>query len=122
MDKQKQIEEMALLLYNSQRQIDIFNPYSIAKLFCNAGYRKVPENAVVLTREEYARHKGFSREEVEEISETATKNTRKETAEKFEEMARSAFDGINCTTFDDWDWFYNKLGEIAKELEGENGD
>lgn len=41
--------------------------------------KEIPENAVVLTKEEYEKHKGFSREEVDEISETAIKNSRKET-------------------------------------------
>ena len=52
MDKQKQIEEM----YDdiSERLIGVLGceKMSLAIYQHNAGYRKIPENAVVLTREE----------------------------------------------------------------------
>ena len=47
-----------------------------------------------LTKEEYEKRKGFSREEVDEISETAIKNSRKETAEEFAEMLKDEHSGI----------------------------
>ena len=67
MDKQKQIEEMAKLVqgdmcgdvpceecnYNGNMKIlpKYCGTYLIAKKLYNAGYRKIPENAVVLTEE-----------------------------------------------------------------------
>lgn len=65
MDKQKQIEEMAKVLEfccngeniencNSDRSCDSCR----AKYLYDAGYRKIPENAVVLTDEEYERWQG----------------------------------------------------------------
>ena len=49
-----------------------------------------------MTREELEQIKGFSREEVYEISETAIKNSRKETAEKFAEMALKEIKSISA--------------------------
>ena len=131
MDKQKQIEEMAKLLdgywsTKSKCPFDKKCPYlgGSVRFTCNdclraytiynAGYRKIPENAVVLTREELERHKGFSREEVDEISETAIKNSRKETAEKFAERVKMAF----YYEFDELipSIMADKIDEICKEL------
>ena len=66
--------------------------------------------------------KGFSREEVDEISETAIKNSRKETAEKFAERLKE-------NTVDEYDsedvnhpyiiLDYDELDKICKELTGE---
>ena len=70
MDKQKQIEEMvdlyiqhAILAFDKHgfsataRQMYIeksrITMFEICSLFFEAGYRKIPENAVVLTREDY---------------------------------------------------------------------
>lgn len=64
----------------------------VAEVLVGLGYRKIDENVVVLTREEFEKHKGFSREEVDEISETAIKNASKETAEKFATMAKKRFE------------------------------
>ena len=57
-DKQKQIEEMAKVLHdgNAHRYADWVEytnaDLTLALKLYNAGYRKIPENAVVLTREE----------------------------------------------------------------------
>jgi hypothetical protein len=69
MDKQKQIEEMAKLVqqdmcgdipceecnYHGKMKIlpRYCGTYLIVEKLYRAGYRKIPENAVVLTREEY---------------------------------------------------------------------
>jgi hypothetical protein len=94
MDKQKQIEEMAKDIvhqkmfgpcifencpFRTDKEI-LCNNCKVAQYLHNKHYCKLPEDAVVLTREEYERYRGFSREEVDEISETAIKNSRKETA------------------------------------------
>lgn len=66
MTKQEQIEEMRKEIENGFRKADCRQPYTnepypyfetqktaIAEALYNAGYRKIPENAVVLTKEEY---------------------------------------------------------------------
>ena len=99
MDKQM-IEEMAKTLEFCCNDENIENcnsdmscDYCRAKHLYNVGYRKIHENAVVLTRKEFEKHKGFSREEVDEISETAIKNSRKETAEKFAKESKQRLKG-----------------------------
>lgn len=102
MDKQKQIEEMAKVIFErgiALESIDFVYKSDhferIATTLYDAGYRKIPENAVVfipteeqyalLSKEEYERIKGFSREEVDEISETAMKNyVRKQLGERYD--------------------------------------
>ena len=83
------------------------------------GYRKIPENAVVLTDEEWAEHceqfaKAMYQKEV---------NTRKETAEKFVERLKATLTEI--IPFEDYeigDWEYdgmdiaNAIDEICKEF------
>lgn len=80
----------------------------IANGIYNAGYRKIPENAVVLTREEYNRLLGqyknleinyncvwedFRRYEIEnEVLKQNIVVLRKETAEKFAERLKARFD------------------------------
>ena len=84
-DKQKQIEEMANIIFDGRYKNDYISPLKGANELYNAGYRKIPENAVVLTREEYdylindcKRWENLAVEKVDEII-----TTRKETAEKF---------------------------------------
>lgn len=135
MDKQKQIEEMRGVIkhYAINQHCNKENIYKshlitsdskgIATALYNAGYRKIPENAVVLTRDEYERLKGFSREEVDEILETAKKNLRKETAEKFADRLKYYIESneVQTTLFGN-KCFIDKetVDEIAKEFtEGE---
>ena len=104
MDKQKQIEEMVRIIcgkYNNGGcEIDGY----VCNLRCDSriraeicyeeGYRKIPENAVVLTREEY--HKLKSLSTIEEITLGAVyENTRKETAEKICHKAKHDFVGFD---------------------------
>lgn len=69
MDKKKQIEEMARDFGNAQYRCNKDSlcckecilggdciPYEYARVAYNAGYRKIPENAVVLTEKEYKRY------------------------------------------------------------------
>jgi hypothetical protein len=44
-----------------------------------------------------------------------TKQAVKDTAEKFAEMAKEAFNAVSCE-FDDRDWYQNMLDEICKEI------
>lgn len=54
MTKQEQIEEMAQII-NGSTELDTIAYYrcmNIAKTLYNAGYRKIPEDSVVLSKEE----------------------------------------------------------------------
>ena len=103
MDKQKQIEEMAgcKACYDNLgrcpvKKREYCSDYKNATNQYNKGYRKIPENAAVLTREEYelfdAVKKGFPSdtsqlaEKYSEIGQTA----RNRTAEKFAEKTNQA--------------------------------
>ena len=89
-DKQ-QIEDIAMELYNNQREIDVTNPYEVAELIYKAGYRKVDENAVVLTQEEEQDliHEMYEKGKFDifiELRSTVYENTRKETARELLEL------------------------------------
>lgn len=99
MDKQKQIEEMARVIIDETDECDRMHGfvvcdycnrkdedgwcllgYYIAEELYNAGFRKIPEGAVVLTKEEYVNRltKYYGVTEIKDM-------VRKETAEKFAE-------------------------------------
>lgn len=105
----------------------------------NAGYRKIPENAVVLTREEFDKKLEPFRLGIislsQELIETSQKlmKARKETAEKFAKLADERIaqrqgerDGYKAFTIDDkakydGDIVSLALFEICKEIvEGED--
>ena len=133
-ESQKQIEELANSLYNTQDEFDVSNPYEAACFIINKlGYRKIPEGAVVLTRERYEELEkavdsvqvavsSFTRlETIYKIKckelELAEEKARKETAEKFAERAKEeafvVFMGEPIIRA-------SKIDEIAKEItEGE---
>lgn len=78
MNKQEQIEEISKIVD------EMYNVYTttaedIAEGIYNAGYRKIPENAVVLTKEEYI---DLSRNYVTEQIEQVRKKTAKEIFQK----------------------------------------
>lgn len=88
MTKQEQIEEMAVIgcVRNPQAhkaeecskcdfKQGMCNAYRHAEALYDAGYRKIPENAVVLTKEEYI---DLSRNYVREQIEQVRKGTAKE--------------------------------------------
>ena len=135
MDKQKQIEEMERdvanagkiagdwLMEEAKKLLQENGRFKstehtrtlsdiVAEELAKMGYRKIPENAVVLTGEEWAEHceqfaKAMYQKEV---------NVHKETAEKFaERLVEKAFVEF---TDDDYDRLCFLVGEIAKELIG----
>ena len=120
MDKQKQIiEEMAKDIVRGAG----LGVYEKAEYLINTGYRKIPENAVVLTEEElFARdeklHKA-DREYIKALEKCVNDRgakERKETAKKFAERAKeeafAMFMGEPIIRA-------SKIEEIAKELEGD---
>jgi hypothetical protein len=115
-DKEQQIEEIEKFIYDyvdskqtervylcSSRVNELAKPFvhnkGIAETFYNAGYRKLPEDRVVLSREEYdnlklefqkAHNKGVQAGfDMTKFKEQSIKNkARKETAEKFAEKLK----------------------------------
>ena len=157
MDKQKQIDEMAKIMCGGCIENELMTcsftheeiPCDFAKNFAealyNAGYRKIPENAVVLTRGDYEKlldvradvilkdiDKVFKEEfedtkrsmekKIKPIYKAIETRTRKETAEKFAE--RLKYEVLNfCGTEEENGYFERgKIGfceeidEICKEF------
>ena len=132
----KQIEEMAkdMLDYGMEKYptgdsaftettlMEQFYPVFLtyAEHLIGKGYRKIPENAVVLTKEEYERllkiEKDFNTVHYCFVEKSRVEEVRKETAEKFAEMVSKAFIGLNCIDIDEWNWCQNKIDEIAKGI------
>lgn len=88
MNKEQQISEMAKIVD------EMYNVYTttaddIAEGIYDAGYRKIPENAVVLTKEEYI---DLSRNYVTEQIEQARKKTAKEIFQKVVNICRKEED------------------------------
>ena len=154
MDKQKQIEEMARTFGGCHitpnckvccaysGSTDCPNKTNAQKLY-NAGYRKIPEGAVVLTREEHQKYLAYKiiepqirgcldreRELEKRLQEIAgefakeylavSEQTRKETAEKFAEKARAkshqAYVNIDEMPRKDGFVFLSDIDEICKEI------
>ena len=81
MDKQKQIEEMVGDIAKALSGVLVSEIVNLAYFLDEQGYRKIPENAVVLTREEYE-WLTCCFGKFEEIMNDIKKLARKETAEK----------------------------------------
>ena len=119
MDKQKQIEEMAKLIEQAMAKArrtigghnNIANFY--ATMLVNAGYRKIPENAVVLETSVYESL------DIKLYRDTITEKVRKETAEKFAERLKQR---LKVYLNEDLDFLMKwcecniTIDEIAKEI------
>ena len=118
MDKQKQILEMSKVIEEAmakaRRTLGGHNNIATfyAEILLNAGYCKIPEGAVVLTREQYEKDLAIERE----LGERKASRARKETAEKFAEMVSKAFMSVNCIDIDEWNWYQRKIDEICEEI------
>ena len=86
--KQKQIEEIANDLAKSNAFFDC-SEHSIAEYLYNAGYRKIPENAVVLMDEKELEQFKWSKMLDKMGFFKFADNLRKETAEKFAERLKN---------------------------------
>ena len=125
-DKEKQIEEMAK---------DILSAYGVNKLYSNqvaeylynAGYRKLPKDSVVLSREEYKLlfdiKKKFETADGDEITAVSllmwlkelTARERKETAEKWKVFIKSLFNDGWFTVADN-EKVHKVVDEFAKQF------
>lgn len=116
MDKQKQIEEIQAILPNIEVIKAMCGDFDFAKLLYDRDVRKIPENAVVLTKEE---HKSliYWKGKFDELIKLVTETTRKETAEKFAERLKAQYPprtDERCTLDDCY--MLDKIDEIAKEI------
>ena len=129
MDKQKQIEK----LYDdiTERLVGVLSceTMSVAIHLHRLGYRKIPEDAVVLTIKQYENIAAPpSLKETDEtfsfhiILDVVRKVERKETAEKFAEMAKAkaikARVNIDDHPRNDSFIFLSDIDEICKEITG----
>lgn len=107
--KQEQIEEMAKIVD------EMYNVYTttaddIAEGIYNAGYRKIPENAVVLTKEEYIDlSRNYVREQIEQA--------RKKTAKEILLLLGKGYDETEKTEFNNLQWYK----EFCRELKHRYG-
>ena len=129
MDKQKQINEIANIIFealnNKGRIANGEGVDIISATIYNAGYRKIPENAVVLTMEEYQMLNYFNNR-----GEELLKQERKETAEKFAENVNQTINAYKKKVGED-DYVVDarrlifEVNEICKEItdkEVQNGN
>lgn len=107
--KQEQIEEIAKIIDEMYWVYDT-TAGDIAEGLYNAGYRKIPENAVVLTEEEYI---DLSRNYVTEQIEQA----RKETAKEILLLLGKGYDETEKTEFNNLQWYK----EFCRELKHRYG-
>ncbi len=124
--KQKQIEEMARDLCNRYSEvmerclIDHYGCnytcgyYDNAKTLYEKNYRKIPDGAVVLTKEEYEEYQDLLKNfdnylfEYRKFADGCIKDTRNETVEKFARKAKEQFaDSARLC---------EQIDEIAKEI------
>ena len=144
MDKQKQIEELAKDIGIAFQLAGTTRFGAVAEILVDKWQRKLPENAVVLTREEYEKLKLFEERVRSGVCFTqkewfdycqkdsnertsllikAKKDTRKETVEKYSEMLKELVAERNCN--EDYDWedvqidgqiFIECVDEVAKKI------
>ena len=155
MDKQKQIEEMARIIafdlcpnrhahakwgeeakcYSDNNFAECTKIKNVVDKLYNAGYRKIPENAVVLTREEKQEYENLVKlffydkpikNRVYEFIKDTKDQVRKETAEKFAERLKeelenhSPIDGYDLEDLEfDGETIQECIDEIAKGIIGE---
>ena len=93
MTKEEQIKEMVSIMAASNNpfiDVPIEIMPQVAKALYNAGYRKIPEDSVVLSREEWKQIKNslyYSKEELEKKLQRERKETAKESYSKMYDFA-----------------------------------
>ena len=117
MTKQEQIEEMATVIsnYADKHEWELHEPEleDLAIELYNAGYRKIPDDSVVLSREEWKQIKNslyYSKEELEKKLQRERKETEKEFAEKLKIKA------IRLSEIENYH-VCNLIDELLKEYE-----
>lgn len=123
MDKQNQIDEMAIMISGSTEMdtMGYYRSVEKAKNIYNAGYRKIPENALVLEQDDYDNLVNRAEYAERELALHYKTNgeVRKETAEKFASKLADYFvehcaGRLNISlTLKEW---YEMIDEICKDL------
>ena len=109
MTKQEQIEEIAKIIDEMYWVYDT-TAGDIAEELYNAGYRKIPENAVVLTKEEYIDlSRNYVTEQIEQV--------RKKTAKEILLLLGKGYDETEKTEFNNLQWYK----EFCRELKHRYG-
>ena len=111
-DKEKQIEEMVSIMAASNNpfvDVPVEIMPNVAEALYNAGYRKLPENSIVLSNEEYERitKELVTEQRATEIAKEYFEKTCNETAEKFLQLAYD-----RCLEKS----FIKKVEELAKQF------
>jgi hypothetical protein len=116
MDKQKQIEEKRkhfVEVNEMAKEIDKYYPNAkitnshLAEYLYNAGYRKIPENAVVLEKPIY----DYIMQDNRTIQELARKETAEKFAERLKEVIKEKYEIYGADEMDD-----DEIDEICKEI------
>lgn len=121
MTDKEMIEEMAEIIYENRPNKDIWieDATEIAKVLLSAGYRKVPEGSVVLTKEEHMQMIKDCIESNKITSQTYYERGSKETAKEIlEKLVGHTFedDGWTWTVSkEDIQWLANKYGVEVEE-------
>lgn len=115
MTKQEQIKEMGqIICERSKDGICLLDKASCdgicgwtlqAQTIYNAGYRKVPEDAIVLTKEELDKLHIFDDEMFERILNYEREKGRKETAKEILILLGKGFDETKMTEFKNLPWY-----------------
>lgn len=128
MTKQEQIEEMGKVMpekikdpLDNSRYI-IFGKSlrrEIARIYYNAGYRKLPEDSVVLSKEEYKRitKELVTEQRATEIAKEYFEKIRNETAEKIYLQAKAIVDATKHIV-QGREYIYRRFERNYKELWG----
>ena len=104
MTKQEQIKEMGQII--CERSKDGICGWTMqAETIYNAGYRKVPEDAIVLTKEELDKLHIFDDEMFERILNYEKEKGRKETAKEILILLGKGFDETKMTEFKNLPWY-----------------
>ena len=123
MDKQKRIEEIAEIIRVNcgecntckyKEELHCADILSAEELY-NAGYRKIPENAVIVSKQVWEEHI----ENWDKTSKAIEERVRKETAEKFAEMAKELLDKQEKGWSANMIWIItakNCIDEVCKEI------
>lgn len=109
MTKQEQIEEIKQVLIKTCKRCRSFEEdymqSKYAEALYNTGYRKIPENAVVLTKEEYIDlSRNYVTEQIEQV--------RKKTAKEILLLLGKGYDETEKTEFNNLQWYK----EFCREL------
>lgn len=127
LSKYHEKNNLANILYLKQDEFDLSNPFEVANCVINLGYRKINENDIVISKEEYRKLKlkrknAMAMETARKVCEhieNDNKKIRKETAEK---IFKEVLDLEELKVIRDMGWetthnsIINEILELAKQF------